>query len=254
MKCCLGDRLSVIPEGISEDFFLTGKNSLAEDRSGAPPLPNAIAEGTPYFLWSGSLNPRKNLIRVIEALEQVASEIPHHLVLSGSLGWDLGETLRRIRSSPVAERIHLPGHVSDQALRGLYQGATAFVYVSLMEGFGLPILEAMASGCPVITSNISSMPEVAGDAAFLVNPLDTTEIANAMHCLATDFTFSKHLSSRGRARAEEFHWDACAGDVAEIYRRVAPSSDKFQRFRAHLPSDSESQKEDLDRILESHPK
>ena len=86
-----------------------------------------------------------------------------------------------------------------------------------MEGFGLPILESMASNCPVITSNVSSMPEVAGDAAFLVDPTSAEEIAQAMHCLATDTTFSNLLKHKGRARAEDFRWDRTAAAVSEIY-------------------------------------
>src|SRR5439155_15051270 len=223
----LGDRLAVIPEGVSEEFFKGGMRSaecemISESaiRNTSSNIPHS-AVCNPYFLWAGSLNPRKNLARVIDAFEQVAPEVPHHLVITGGSGWDSDKTLARIRSSPLAARIHLCGHVSDEDLRTLYHGASGFLYVSLMEGFGLPILEAMACGCPVITSNVSSMPEVAGDAAFLVNPLDTNEIAEAIHCVATDPVFARGLSARGRARPQEFHWDSCALAVAEIYQRVA---------------------------------
>jgi len=216
MKCRLGDRLTVVSEGVGEEFFEWGDQTNGYTRH-----PGPLPDYAPYFLCAGSLNPRKNLSRVIDAFEQVAREIPHHLVLAGSLGWDSEKTLARIHNSAWTSRIHLPGHVCDEELRRLYRGATAFLYVSLLEGFGLPILEAMASGCPVITSNLSSMPEVAGDAAFLVNPLDTNEIADAMACLATDATFSELLRNKGRARSEDFHWAACAASVAEIYRRVA---------------------------------
>jgi glycosyltransferase involved in cell wall biosynthesis len=221
-KCRLGDRLTIIPEGVSEEFFQSG------DLKPVAKPGDSLTHGAPYFLWAGSLNPRKNLSRVIDSFEQVASRIPHHLVLTGGLGWGSEETLRRIRSSVAAQRIHLPGRVSDAELRSLYRQATAFVYVSLMEGFGLPILEAMTCGCPVITSNISSMPEVAGDAAFLVDPIDTNEIAEAMYCLATDSTFSKQLSTKGRSRAEDFRWDSCAVAVAEIYKRVAKTSGRIR--------------------------
>ena len=220
MNCRLGERLTIVPEGVSEDFF---RGAEAKDARAA------ITDGAPYFFWAGSLNPRKNLARVLQAFEQIAPEVPHYLVLTGGSGWDSHELLRRIQNSPAASRIDLRGHVSDEELRGFYRGATSFVYVSLMEGFGLPILEAMACGCPVITSNLSSMPEVAGDAAFLVNPLDITEIAKAMHCMATDTTFAKHLSIRGRARAEEFHWETCALAVAGIYQRVTKNSGQVKR-------------------------
>jgi len=97
-----------------------------------------------------------------------------------------------------------------------------------MEGFGLPILEAMAAGCPVITSNLSSMPEVAGDAAFLVDPLNVEDIAQAIHCLATDSNFSRQLSIKGRNRAEEFHWDTCASAMADVYERATQPAGKVK--------------------------
>jgi glycosyltransferase involved in cell wall biosynthesis len=208
----------VIPEGVAEDFFEPVGDEVFQRTAGF------IRQGAPYFLWSGSLNPRKNLPRVVDAFERIANDVPHHLILCGGLGWDSEETLRRVKASAVARRIHLPGRVDEDELRGLYQRASAFVFASLMEGFGLPILEAMASGCPVITSNCSAMPEVAGDAAFLVDPEIVTDIADAMRCLATDTVFARHLASKGRARAVEFRWDTCAAAVAEVYRRVSRSA------------------------------
>lgn len=236
-ECRLGDRLAIVPEGVAEEFFepeargpgFSGLPFTSSSASSPIPFPPE----TPYFLWAGSLNPRKNLPRVIAAFEQAAPQIPHHLVLSGSAGWDSDQTFHRLRKSPAAHRIHLPGHLSDAQLRGLYRGATAFIYVSLMEGFGLPILEAMACGCPVITSNLSSMPEVAGDAAFLINPEDTEEIAGAMHCVATDPVFAQYLAGRGSARAQEFRWSSCAHAVANTYQRV---SRKPAKRREKLPS------------------
>ena len=217
LKCRLGDRLVVIPEGVSETF------AKPVDKSCFAKTDGFIKGGQPFFLWAGSLNPRKNLKRMIEAFEQVAKEVPHHLIITGEIGWDSDDTLRTIQTSPLGARIHLSGRVTDDELRGLYQRAAGFIYVSLMEGFGLPILEAMASGCPVITSNCSSMPEVAGDAAYLVNPLEVDDIAGAMKCLATDSIFSQALAEKGRARAKCFRWDSCAASVAGIYQRVKQS-------------------------------
>ena len=139
----LRDRLRVVAEGVSEEFF---------DESDYEKLPLGLTGGQPFFLWSGSFSPRKNVRRVVKAFEQIAAGLPHHLVLCGGTGWDSEETLSRIHASRFANRIHLPGRVSDAQIRAFYQGATAYVFVSLMEGFGLPVLEAMASGCPVITS------------------------------------------------------------------------------------------------------
>lgn len=214
LQCSVGDRLTVIPEGVSPDFgqpVATG--CLIKTRE-------FIARGAPFFLWTGSLNPRKNLSRVVQAFELVAGEVPHHLVLTGGFGWSANDTLRGIRHSPFAGRIHVPGRVSDDELRGLYQRASAFLFPSLLEGFGLPILEAMASGCPVITSTVSSMPEVAGDAALLVNPWKVSELAEAMQGVASDAALCRRLIEQGRARAATFQWDTCARAIAEVYRRV----------------------------------
>jgi glycosyltransferase involved in cell wall biosynthesis len=211
----LGRRLAVIPEGVAEEFFQPTDGRVFE-RTG-----EFISTGTPFFLWAGSLNPRKNLPRVIAAFEAAARELPHHLVLVGEAGWDADETLRRAKASPLGARIHLPGRVSDAELRGLYQRAAGFVFVSLMEGFGLPVLEAMASGCPVIASKIPVLRETAGEAALLVEPTEVEAIAAAMRRLATDRALATELAARGRRRAAHFRWSDYAQAVGEVYRRVA---------------------------------
>jgi len=218
MNCSLGERLAIVPEGVSETF------GLAVELHQMQATHDFAETGTPFFLWAGSVNPRKNLTRVIQAFEAVARDIPHHLVLAGGLGWDSNDVLRAIQNSVVAKRIHLPGRISEEELRGLYQRAAGFLYVSVMEGFGLPILEAMASGCPVITSNVSSMPEVAGDASLLVDPHQVQEIAVAMRELAFDSELAKRLSNLGRSRAQKFRWEHCAASIAGIYQKASSSS------------------------------
>jgi glycosyltransferase involved in cell wall biosynthesis len=211
----LQDRLHVVHEGVSKEFFETRSRDCLTGLKGLPPT------GAPYFLWTGSLNPRKNLGNVVRAFELAANHCPHHLVLAGGLGWDHGELTSAIERSVVRDRIHRPGYVSDAQLQALYQGATAFLYVSFFEGFGLPILEAMAGGCPVITSNISSMPEIAGDAALLVDPACPEEIADAMQRLASDEQLRSNVLNRGSARAREFSWDECARSMMKVYHQVA---------------------------------
>jgi glycosyltransferase involved in cell wall biosynthesis len=211
----VGRRLKVIPEGVSDEFFTRApENVFTKTRS-------LRERRLPFFLCAGSFNPRKNLARVVAAFERIADRVPHHLVLTGASGWDAEQILAAVQSSTVRERIHLPGHVTVDELRGLYQTATAFVFVSLMEGFGLPILEAMASCCPVITSNLSSMPEVAGDAALLVSPRSEAEIADAMEYFGTNDRACSSFSNRGRLRALKFRWRDCAIAVAEVYREIA---------------------------------
>jgi glycosyltransferase involved in cell wall biosynthesis len=210
----LSDRLQVVPEGVSKEFFIPQDGRCLSSLKDIPP------EGTPYFLWTGSFNPRKNLKNVVDAFQQVADHIPQHLILAGGLGWDHGSLLVEIDNSPFKNRIHRPGYVSDEQLRALYQGADGFIYVSLMEGFGLPILEAMAGGCPVVTSNISSMPEVAGDAALLVDPKRPSEIANALQRLSTDRQLRQELAARGLRRANSFTWEKSADAMLKIYENA----------------------------------
>lgn len=220
----LGDRLHVIWEGVGEEFFRpveAGQLGRAAAFASAP---------EPYFLWTGSLNPRKNMARVVRAFEQVATTLPHHLVLVGGLGWDAHGTLQTVENSPFRSRIHLPGRVSDEELRGFYQHAAGFIYPSLMEGFGLPILEAMASGCPVITSDRSSMSEVAGPAAVLANPENVEALAEALRQVASEDALANRLRTEGRNRAATFQWDTCAASVMEVYQAIAQ-----RRFSLHSP-------------------
>ena len=213
-ECDLGDRLCVVHEGVS-DFFYQKETANCLDE-----LDDMPANGTPFFLWTGSLNPRKNLSTVLEAYERIAKDVPHHLVLAGGLGWDNHHLLQKIAGSEFCNHIHRPGFVSDDQLRGLYRSASVFIYVSLMEGFGLPILEAMACSCPVITSNVSSMPEVAGEAGMLVDPHSVEELADAMKEIATSETVYEKFVDAGNKRAKSFTWDKCAGSMINIYESV----------------------------------
>jgi glycosyltransferase involved in cell wall biosynthesis len=212
----VADRLRVVHEGVAEEFF--------QPASAAPAgsIESLQLNGAPYFLWTGSLNPRKNLRNVVRAFDLVVPRLPHHLVLAGGLGWDHKDVFNEISSTSTTtrDRIHRPGYVSDATLRALYRGATAFLYVSLLEGFGLPILEAMASGCPVVTSNASCMPEIAGGAALLVDPLRPEEIADAMLRLAGNEPLHQDFQMRGRERAAHFSWQRCARQMAQIYREL----------------------------------
>lgn len=208
----LGNRLVVISEGVEERFFETANLDALK----ALPLPT----GAPFFLFSGSLNPRKNLVRAVRAFAKAAEHIPHHLCIAGSGGWEKDELLSEIANSPIAHRIHQLGYVSDEQLHALYARADGYIYVSLFEGFGLPILEAMASQCPVITSNLSSMPEIAGGAALLVDPYNEDDIASAIVKLADDKALADRLKSAGIARAQEFTWRKCAEKMVDIYNQV----------------------------------
>ncbi len=181
----------------------------------------------PYFLYIGTVQPRKNLARLIDAFAQAlraGMTVPHpggasgppHLLLAGKKGWMTAAIEQRAAAAGVAGQVHFTGYVADADLPALLSGALAFVFPSLYEGFGMPVLEAMACGTPVLTSNSSSLPEVAGDAALLVDPHDTDAIASGLTRLATEPALREQLRMRGLARAAQFTWERCAAATLRV--------------------------------------
>jgi glycosyltransferase involved in cell wall biosynthesis len=174
-----------------------------------------------YVLSVGTLEPRKNHARLVRAFDALAATRPDlRLVLAGARGWKSGAVDSAIAAAGARARIHVLGGVSADDLAALYSGATAFAYPSLYEGFGLPVLEAMAAGAPVLTSTVSSLPEVAGDAALLVDPDDSDAMAGAMHELLFDEALRTRLAGMGLARAASFTWERTARATAESLRRA----------------------------------
>jgi glycosyltransferase involved in cell wall biosynthesis len=187
------------------------------DRAGAGRLLRDLGVRGPFLLAVGTLEPRKNLPRLLDAFGQVAGELPDHwLVVVGPVGWG-----PRLRPTWDSVRVKLAGPVGDRLLHALYQAADGLAYPSLYEGFGLPVLEAMANGIPVLTSDRSSLPEVAGDAALLVDPLDREAIAAGLVRLAGDAELRGRLVEAGRRRAAGFSWRATAAATWAVYREVA---------------------------------
>jgi glycosyltransferase involved in cell wall biosynthesis len=175
----------------------------------------------PYILNVGTLEPRKNLEGLLRAFARACQAgVPHTLVITGARGWGRSRLAPLPRELGIADRVVFTGFVPDEDLPHLYAGADFFVYPSLYEGFGLPVLEAMASGTPVITSNLSSLPEVAGDAALLVDPRSEAELAGAMVRLAGEAGLGAALRVRGLDRAAEFSWRRTADETLAIYRDV----------------------------------
>jgi glycosyltransferase involved in cell wall biosynthesis len=168
-----------------------------------------------FVLAVGTLEPRKNLPRLVEAYRRLDRSLheAHPLVVVGALGWETGATLDALRS--LGSRCTMLGHVSDAALAELYRRCSVFCYPSLGEGFGLPVLEAMAAGAAVLTSNLSSLPEVGGDAVDYVDPRDTASIAAGLHRMLEDEPHRAQLGSRARARAAEFSWSRFAETVLD---------------------------------------
>jgi alpha-1,3-rhamnosyl/mannosyltransferase len=195
--------------------------------AGAPdpgrPSAEALAELPPpgFVLAVGTLEPRKNLPRLVQAFAALpeALQAAHPLVVVGATGWRTGQTLAALQS--LGDRCRMLGHVSDAALAELYRRSAVFCYPSLAEGFGLPVLEAMAAGAPVLTSDVSSLPEVGGDAVAYADPLDVTAIANGLKRLLSDPARRDQLASAGRARAATFSWDRFAGEVLAALDQAA---------------------------------
>jgi glycosyltransferase involved in cell wall biosynthesis len=172
-----------------------------------------------YLLSVATLEPRKNLKRIIEAwrLVQSAKNKEQSLVIAGKQGWgeDLNSKLKTRNS-----KILFTGYVSREELSVLYSGANCFVFTSLYEGFGLPILEAMKCGCPVLTSNISSMPEVAGEAGILVNPLEVKDIARGIIEVIRDKEIREALRKKGFEQVKKFSWEKAARETLKLYEKA----------------------------------
>ncbi len=170
------------------------------------------SSGLPYFLFVGTLHPRKNIVRLLQAFAQFKSTTshPHKLVIVGKTIYGGEEIQHTVEQSAYKTDIIFTGRLDDDTVSKLYAAAFALVFVPHFEGFGIPILEAMKSGTPVITSNTTSMPEVAGDASLLVNPLVVDDIAAAMSALADNELLRQDLISKGIVRANEFSWKKTA--------------------------------------------
>jgi glycosyltransferase involved in cell wall biosynthesis len=177
---------------------------------------------TPFFLFVGTLEPRKNVRNLLEGFAALQGRIPrHHLVLVGAEGWGAGEVHDAVARFGLGARVHCPGYVPRADLAAFYSAAEAFVLPSWYEGFGLPVLEAMACGCPVIASNRASLPEVTGDAGILVDPSVPRDIAAALEQVALDEDRRAELVARGHERVRRFSWEATADATLAVYRSLA---------------------------------
>jgi glycosyltransferase involved in cell wall biosynthesis len=176
----------------------------------------------PYLLHVGSLQPRKNLTRLLEAFDQIKNTAgPLTLVLAGQHGWEYHRFEERIKQMGLSGRVILPGYVPDEDLAALYSGALVYVFPSLHEGFGFPALEAMACGTPVVCANTSSLPELVGDAAVTVAPSDVYGLSEALLRLLNDRTLRQDLIKRGFERASMFTWEACTRHTLEVLVEAA---------------------------------
>lgn len=211
------ERVSVVPLGVAECHFEpiseTNRKQVLE-RHGLP---------SRFLLFVGTLQPRKNLDRVIQA----HAALPHEyrqacpLVVVGRMGWNCDEVLGRLNAMEAAGYARWLKYLPDFEVRALMQSAQALVFPSLCEGFGLPVVEAFAAGLPVITSNTTSLPEVAGDAALLVDPEDIEAIADGMSRILENDDLVSQMRERGLERARELSWPVCAEKTLALYRKLA---------------------------------
>jgi glycosyltransferase involved in cell wall biosynthesis len=202
--------------GLAPDRIQTIYSGIAESYYNAQPARRA----RPYALYVGTIEPRKNLDTLLDAwaLLKPSLSIEFELVIAGPRGWSSDQTVARIQR----EATYL-GYVPEGDLPGLIAGATAFVYPSLYEGFGFPVVQAMAAGVPVITSNNSCLPEIVGDAALLIDPKSSTEIGSALNRLLESEALQADLAARGRNRADLFRWEKCATQSLQFFRSVLGS-------------------------------
>lgn len=207
-------KINVIHLGVSDRFRRVTCRAELESAVKLYDLPSR------FLLFLGTLEPRKNIMRLLEAFALSCSSIPHSLVITGGLGWKYEKLLELISDHPNRDRILLTGYVEDDLLPALISLAEFLVYPSILEGFGFPILEAMACGTPVLTSNVSSMPEIAGDGAFLVDPHSVYSISNGIKVLGGNSELRGKLSRRGLDRASHFSWRKTALKTLEVYEKA----------------------------------
>ena len=209
-------KLKAIHNGVSSQFQLeqdSEKLAAVREKYGLPQQ---------YLLHFGSMDPRKNTKGVLEAfvLYNKAIAADTKLVLLSYSKEALQADLQSLEAEELLKHIVLPGYIDDQDLAAIYQGADLFLFPSLREGFGIPIIEAMACGVPVITSNTSSMPEVAGEAAHLIDPTQVAEIVQGMVKILGNADYRNSLIEKGKARQLEFSWEAMAEQVLQLYKQM----------------------------------
>ena len=181
-----------------------------------------FSETKPYFFYAGAIHPRKNIPRLIRAFDlfKKKTAATQKLLLAGRFAWQTGEVRSAYELAEHRADIHFLGYVAEEDLPRLTASATALTYVSLSEGFGLPVLEAMYCDTPVLTANTSCLPEIAGDAALLVDPLSETDIAEGLEKLWGDRDFAQNLVRKGRIQRDKFSWDRAAEEVYDVLKAV----------------------------------
>ena len=212
------EKITVVHEAAASHFCPQSPEVIAAVRSRYG-LPDR------YLLFVGTIEPRKNLACLLPVFETIHAEgLSDGLVIVGRRGWLYDEFFARLERSPVRDAVSFPGYVLDEDLPAIYGGSQGLVFPSVYEGFGLPVLEAMACGTPVAASNASSLPEIGGDAALYADPLDVEGITKAVRRLLSDAELREHLRARGLERAAQFSWERAAARTRAVYERFLGSA------------------------------
>lgn len=205
------DKIQVVPHGIDHTIFT--HRSTPQDHG----IKSKYALNRPYLLFLGTLEPRKNLIALLDAVESLQKDHPElMLVMAGGTGWRSEDVKKRLAQNKNVVYLE---YVPSEHRPALYRQATAFIFPSIYEGFGLPVLEAMACGTPVITSNTSSLPEIAGDAAVLIDPFNSTDITMAIRQILEDPELAKTLKQLGIKQAMNFTWQKAAEETLKVLKK-----------------------------------
>ncbi|HVX30675.1 MAG TPA: glycosyltransferase family 1 protein, partial [Nitrolancea sp.] len=209
------ERVHVIPNGVDPSLRPVDDADVLKRFRERHQLPDQ------FILALSTLQPRKNLIALLRAWSRLEEKTRLPLVVAGAPGWKVDPIFDEVRALGIADKVRFAGYAAGDELSLWYSAATIFVYPSLYEGFGLPVLEAMVCGTPVISSNASALPEVAGEAALLVEPHDVDGLAGAIDTLTRDPILRADLAQRGRERARQFSWARTARETVEVYRLAA---------------------------------
>jgi len=210
------DKIHIIPLGVEKKWFQTFDPAIADV------ILKKYRLSSPYFIFVGTLQPRKNVARIISAYQSLPKAIRNDvpLVIVGQPGWCCDDLIETLTASAVSPSLRWLRHLPDADLQVVFKQATALVFPSLHEGFGLSVLEAFAAGVPVITSNTTALPEVAADAAMLINPLDTEEIASAMQAMLEQPELADHFRHKGQQRAQLYSWSRTASMTIDVYKQA----------------------------------
>lgn len=209
-----GDRIEVIWPGVADAFFDVADGDIVTVRQ-------RYGLSRPYALFVGTIEPRKNVARLLEAWEGLRAELRERfdLVVAGPVGWSEDALLERLQRG-AASGVRYLGYVPEGDLPALTAGATVFVYPSLYEGFGLPVAQAMAAGAPVLTSAVSSLPEIGGEAVMLVDPASVAELRTALERMLESECLRRRFAEAGRRRAEAFRWERAARESLRFFERI----------------------------------